>query len=210
MIDKNIHNFYIYFTVFLVVVVAALGGYLYYLNKPVEIKLEKYVVLETNLGTIKLELFLEQSPITAENFKKLVEEGFYDRTRFHRVIPDFMIQGGDPFSKDETNQLRWGAGDAGYKIEDEFIEGLSNKRGTLSMANSGPNSGSSQFFINTKDNTFLDWDKAPSSSKHPVFGKVIEGMDLVDNISIVETDRDFNRPLESVIINKAYITSELN
>lgn len=164
------------------------------------------VLLETNYGNIKVELFLNESPITAGNFKKLVSEGFYDNTKFHRVIDNFMIQGGDPLTKDDTQVARWGTGGSGRVIQDEFIEGLSNVRGTLSMANAGPNSGSSQFFINTEDNTALDWDKAPSSSKHPVFGKVIEGMDVVDKISkVTTTGRPYDRPLDAVIIKKASI-----
>ena len=129
-------------------------------------------VLNTNHGIIKIKLYLEESPITAGNFKKLVEEGFYDGVKFHRVIQNFMIQGGDPFTKDDSSQSRWGTGGPGYAIEDEFIKGLSNVRGSISMANSGPNSGGSQFFINVADNTFLDWDKEPNASKHPVFGMV--------------------------------------
>lgn len=161
-------------------------------------------VFETNQGTFEIELYLEQSPITAGNFKTLVEQGFYDGTRFHRVISDFMIQGGDPLSKNESLRNRWGTGGPGYQIEDEFIEGLSNVRGTLSMANSGPNSGGSQFFINLVDNTYLDWDKQPSQSKHPVFGKVISGLDVIDKIGAVQTNpRD--QPVEDIIVERAYI-----
>ena len=153
------------------------------------------VKLETNKGNIIIELY-DTMPITAGNFKKLVSEGFYDGVIFHRVIPDFMIQGGDPTGT--------GTGGPGYRIEDEFVEGSSNIRGTISMANAGPNTGGSQFFINIVDNTFLDWDKQPASSKHPVFGKVIEGMDIVDAISLVSRDsRD--KPLEDVVIIKATI-----
>lgn len=167
---------------------------------------ENIVLFETNQGNIKIELFLDESPITAGNFKKLVEEGFYDGIKFHRVIDGFMIQGGDPKTKDDTQVARWGTGGSGRVIQDEFIEGLSNVRGTLSMANSGPNSGSSQFFINTANNTMLDWNKQPASSKHPVFGKVIEGMDVVDKISKVSTTGSpFDRPLDAVIIKKASI-----
>ena len=159
------------------------------------------VVLNTNLGIIELELFVKESPITAGNFKKLVEEGFYDGTRFHRVIGNFMIQGGDPLSKDKTKQASWGKGGPGYAIEDEFIEGLS-----ISMANSGPQSGGSQFFINLVDNTNLDWDKGDPRSKHPVFGKVVSGMDVVDKVgSVATTGGNTNRPLEDVIIEKATI-----
>jgi peptidylprolyl isomerase len=165
--------------------------------------------MDTNYGKIKIELFLEKSPITAGNFKTLVESGFYDRTKFHRVIDGFMIQGGDPLSKDNTQLLSWGTGGSETIIEDEFIEGLSNKKGYLSMANSGPNTGSSQFFINLQDNTFLDWDKAPASSKHPVFGQIVEGMEIIELIGKVETNgQPYNRPEEHVIITSAVISAE--
>jgi len=161
-------------------------------------------VFKTTKGTFKLELFKDKSPITAGNFEKLITEGFYDNTKFHRVIKDFMIQGGDPNSKDNTKKNLWGTGGSKTIIEDEFIEGLSNTRGTISMANSGPNSGSSQFFINVKDNTFLDWNKEPSRSKHPVFGKIIEGMDIIDEIVSVQTgERDI--PAEAIIIESVTI-----
>ena len=166
-------------------------------------KMEKNIVLvETNQGNFKIKLYLEQSPITAGNFKKLVESGFYDGTKFHRVIGNFMIQGGDPLSKNDSLRSRWGTGGPGYAIKDEFIKGLSNTRGTISMANSGPNSGGSQFFINVVNNTPLDWDKQPYSSKHPVFGEVIEGMDVVDKISKMNTTRN-DMPVTDVIIIKA-------
>ena len=162
------------------------------------------IVMETNFGDIYIELYTVKSPITAGNFKELVENGFYDGIKFHRVIPDFMIQGGDPLTKNDSLQARWGTGGPEYTIEDEFITGLSNVRGTLSMANSGPQSGGSQFFINTVDNTFLDFDKQPTSSRHPVFGKVIKGMEIVDKISQVpRNQRDV--PNEPVIINTARI-----
>jgi peptidylprolyl isomerase len=156
----------------------------------------KKVTLETNQGNIVIEL-AEDMPITAGNFAKLVGEGFYDGVRFHRVIDGFMIQGGDPLSKEVANKNRWGTGDPGYKIEDEFSENNRNDRGTISMANSGPNTGGSQFFINTVNNNFLD-------GKHPVFGKVVEGMDVVDKISKVQKDQ-LDRPLEDVIITKASV-----
>jgi peptidylprolyl isomerase len=164
------------------------------------------VVFETSKGKFEIELFLDKMPITAGNFEKLVSEGFYDGTRFHRVIANFMIQGGDPQSKDESLRSRWGTGGPGYSIEDEHVRGdeLSNVRGSISMANSGPSSGGSQFFINVVDNTFLDWDKAPSSSKHPVFGKVVSGMDIVDSIVNVETGPG-DQPVEEVVLTKIYI-----
>ena len=162
------------------------------------------IVMKTNLGDIYIELYTVKSPITAGNFKELVENGFYDGIKFHRVIPDFMIQGGDPLTKNDSLQARWGTGGPGYTIEDEFIRNLSNVRGTLSMANSGPQSGGSQFFINTVDNIFLDFDKQPMTSRHPVFGKVLIGMDIVDEISQVpRNQRDV--PNEPVVINTARI-----
>lgn len=155
------------------------------------------VVLETNQGDIVLEL-TDNMPITTENFKNLVKNGTYDGVIFHRIIPNFMIQGGDPTGT--------GMGDPKIpNIQDEFVEGSTNLRGTISMANTGrPNSGSSQFFINLVDNTYLDWDKQPSSSKHPAFGKVIEGMDVVDKIATIQTDAN-GRPKLEVKIIKAYI-----
>jgi len=157
------------------------------------------VVMKTNMGDITIELFTEKMPITAGNFLKLAKEHYYDGIKFHRVIDGFMIQGGDPNSKDDSKQGVWGTGGPGYSIEDEFVEGFSNVRGTLSMANSGPNTGGSQFFINLVDNTNLDFDKEPLTSRHPVFGRVIAGMDVVDTIGKVETGaRDV--PVNPVII----------
>ncbi|MDP3956114.1 MAG: peptidylprolyl isomerase [bacterium] len=161
-------------------------------------------ILHTNRGNITIELFTEQAPITAGNFSKLIQEGYFDGIKFHRVINDFMIQGGDPLTKDDTKASKWGTGGPGYSIADEFIEGLSNARGSLSMANSGPNTGGSQFFINLKDNSFLDFDKEPLSSKHPVFGKVIEGMDVVDAIAKTQTGSQ-DRPVDPIVIERAEI-----
>lgn len=162
-------------------------------------------VLETNKGTIEIELYEDNMPITAGNFAKLVDEGYYDGIKFHRVIEGFMIQGGDPITKtDEV--LRYGTGGPGYSIPDEHIKGnlLTNVRGTISMANSGPDSGGSQFFINLVDNTNLDFDKAPLTSKHPVFGRVIAGMDVVDEIGSVDTN-PADLPLEDIVIERATI-----
>ncbi len=161
------------------------------------------ILFKTNKGDFKVKLYTDKSPITAGNFKQLVESGFYDGTRFHRVIKDFMIQGGDPLSKREDMRKRWGTGGS-EPIEDEFIRGLSNKRGTLSMANSGPNSGSSQFFINVVDNEYLDFDKKPFQSKHPVFGEIVEGMDIVDKISNTPANA-FDQPRDDVIVESVTI-----
>ena len=148
------------------------------------------VTLETNKGNITIELYKDM-PITTGNFEKLVKQGFYDGTIFHRVIDEFMIQGGDPVGT--------GMGGPGYVIEDEFTHagGNKNNRLTISMANAGPNTGGSQFFINLVDNNFLD-------TKHPAFGEVIEGMEFVDAIAKVETGAA-DKPLEDVVIIKASI-----
>lgn len=162
------------------------------------------VILETNKGIIEIELYKDLMPVTAGNFEKLVSEGFYDGIKFHRVIDGFMIQAGDPNTKTD-NVLTYGTGGPGYSIQDEHIanELLSNTRGTVAMANSGPNSGGSQFFINLNENTFLDFNKDPLTSKHPVFGRIIKGMEVVDTIATTAVSQPNNLPLESIIIEKA-------
>ena len=159
----------------------------------------------TNQGVFEIELFEDTMPITAGNFVKLAEEGFYNGVKFHRVIDGFMIQGGDPNSK--TNDvMSYGTGGPGYTIPDEHVKGeyLTNIRGTISMANSGPNSGGSQFFINVADNTNLDFDKPPVTSQHPVFGHVLSGMEVVDAISMVNTNPS-DMPLDPVVIESVEI-----
>jgi peptidylprolyl isomerase len=128
-------------------------------------------------------------PVTAGNFEKLVAKGFYEGVIFHRVIPKFMIQGGDPTGT--------GTGGPGYAIKDEFTKSNKNNRGTISMANAGPNTGGSQFFINLVNNNFLD-------SKHPVFGEVVEGMDVVEKIGKTKTGRN-DKPVETIKIVKATV-----
>ena len=145
-------------------------------------------VFETSMGTFEAEIFVDKMPITGGNFVKLAKEGFYDGLHFHRVIDNFMIQFGCPHSKD-PNSGRAGTGQSPYgSIPDEHPEDvrLSNEPGTLSMANAGPNSGSSQFFVNTKHNSYLDY-FSPGQSKHPVFGKVTKGMDVVNAIGSTPT-----------------------
>lgn len=164
-------------------------------------------VVTTNKGTFELELYEEQMPGTVANFVKLAESGFYDGTKFHRVIDSFMIQGGDPNSKDADASL-YGQGGPGYTIQDEFVAApnLSNTRGSIAMANTGqPNSGGSQFFINTADNVGLDFNVPdPNDSKHPVFGHIISGMDVIDTISGTETGvRDV--PVEPIVIESVKI-----
>ena len=148
-------------------------------------------VLNTSLGDITIELLKDKMPITAGNFITLAKEGFYDGLHFHRVIENFMVQFGCPHSKD-PNSPRAGTGDSPHgRVKDEHPPDakISNARGTLSMANTGqPNSGSCQFFINVVDNPYLDW-FSPGNSRHPVFAKVIDGMDVVDSISKAPRDQ---------------------
>jgi cyclophilin family peptidyl-prolyl cis-trans isomerase len=155
------------------------------------------VTLKTNMGDIALELDGTTAPITVGNFVGLAQKAFYDGTTFHRVIPDFMIQGGDPNSKDQTKKYTHGTGGPGYQFADEIN---SNKivRGTIAMANAGPNTNGSQFFIVTAPATpYLD-------GKHTYFGKVISGMDVVDKISLVQRDENDN-PLSPVTINQVVV-----
>ena len=161
---------------------------------------------ETSMGSFEAELFVDQMPITAGNFIKLADEGFYNGLHFHRVIKNFMIQFGCPHSRD-SNSPRAGTGNSPYgTIEDEHPANakISNEPGTLSMANTGrPNSGSCQFFINTVHNAYLDW-FSPGQSRHPVFGKISSGMDVVSSIGTTRTGRG-DRPVESVKMIKVTI-----
>jgi cyclophilin family peptidyl-prolyl cis-trans isomerase len=148
-------------------------------------------VFTTNMGTFKAVVYEEEMPITASNFISLVNSGFYNGLHFHRVIPNFMVQFGCPHSKDPKSPY-CGTGGPGYKIDDEHTQRMTNAIGTLSMANSGPNSGGSQFFINTNNNSYLDWFDKRTPSAHPVFGKIIEGYEVVVAISQVGRDRRDN------------------
>lgn len=162
--------------------------------------------LDTSLGTFQVELYLDKMPVTAGNFIKLARSGFYDGLHFHRVIDGFMLQFGCPHSRDPKSP-RAGTGDGpDGTIKDEHPDHakLSNERGTLSMANTGrPNSGSCQFFVNTVANAYLDW-FSPGPSKHPVFGRVISGMDVVDAIGKTRTDAS-DRPVTPVKMNKVTV-----
>jgi cyclophilin family peptidyl-prolyl cis-trans isomerase len=164
--------------------------------------------LETSLGTFTVELFLDRMPITAGNFVKLARSGFYDGLHFHRVIKDFMIQFGCPHSRDPRDP-RAGTGDGpDGPIADEHPpqHKISNEVGTLAMANTGrPNSGSCQFFINTRHNAYLDW-FSPGPSKHPVFGKVTSGMDVVRKIESTPTDSS-DRPRTPVKMIKVTVNT---
>ena len=144
-------------------------------------------IFDTNKGTFSIELFEDKAPVTTQNFIKLVQDGFYDGLIFHRVIKDFMIQGGCPEGS--------GRGGPGYTIKDEFHPDLKHEcEGILSMANAGPNTGGSQFFITVAPTPWLD-------GHHTVFGKVVDGMDIVFNISKVATVRN-DKPMEDIVINK--------
>jgi peptidylprolyl isomerase len=159
----------------------------------------QYVVLNTNHGDIKIKLYTDKTPITANNFLNLAQDGFYNNTKFHRIIEGFMIQGGDPLSKDDDKKEFWGTGSPGYVIPNEDVASVSNVEGTISMANSGPDTGGSQFFINTADNQALDFNKPPLQSQHSVFGEVVEGMEVVKEIESLKTDSK-DRPLEDAVI----------
>lgn len=163
-------------------------------------------ICDTSLGSFTVELFVDKMPITAGNFVELAKSGFYDGLHFHRVISGFMIQFGCPHSKDPKSP-RAGTGDGPRgTIRDEHPQNakLSNEPGTLSMANTGaPNSGSCQFFVNTVHNEFLDW-FSPGPSKHPVFGRVISGMDVVTKIENTPTDGD-DRPRTPVRMNRVTV-----
>ncbi len=156
----------------------------------------RIAVIETNKGTIKFELLEADAPKTTENFRLLAEKNYYDGVIFHRVIPNFMIQGGDPLGEGYGGESAWGG-----KFNDEIDRGSSlyagpYEKGTVAMANSGPNTNGSQFFI-----MHVDYPLPPSYSK---FGKVIEGQDVVNTIATVERNHN-DKPLDPVVMNKVYI-----
>ena len=159
-----------------------------------EEKKNTIIELETTKGTMKIELYDDKAPKTAKNFRDLVEKGFYDGVIFHRVIANFMIQGGDPTGT--------GTGGPGYEIPDEFAPGLQhNKKGLLSMANSGPNTGGSQFFITLAPAPWLD-------GKHAIFGEVISGEDVLGVLGSLDVDGQ-DRPTTEVKIIKASVVPEM-
>lgn len=157
---------------------------------------EQIVNMETNMGTIKLKLFPTKAPKTVENFIGLIEKGYYDGIIFHRVIPNFMIQGGDPTGTGTGGESLWGG-----KFEDEPNKDLSNIPGSIAMANAGPNTNGSQFFINQANNDFLDCHNPASPSCHTVFGQVIEGMDVVEKIINTETGPG-DKPVKDMVMEK--------
>ncbi len=148
------------------------------------------VTLTTSEGTIRAEIFEDKAPVTSANFLKLVRQGFYNGTTFHRVIPGFMIQGGDPSGN--------GTGGPGYTIKDEFHPSLKHTGpGIFSMANAGPNTGGSQFFITLDKTPWLD-------GKHAIFGRVIGGQEVVEKIAATPRDRN-DRPRTAVVIQTATV-----
>ncbi len=156
-------------------------------------------IFQTSLGDFTVEVFEDKMPITAKNFLDLASSGFYNGLHFHRVIKGFMCQFGCPHSKDPSSPMAGTGGPPHGTIQDEHPEDakISNEPGTLSMANTGrPNSGGSQMFINTVHNHYLDW-FSPGQSKHPVFGKVVEGMDVVHKIENTPTSAG-DRPITPV------------
>jgi cyclophilin family peptidyl-prolyl cis-trans isomerase len=158
--------------------------------KTEEKNMNTIVELQTTMGTMKIRLFDDKAPKTVQNFKDLVNKGFYDGTIFHRVIKNFMIQGGDPTGT--------GTGGPGYNIKDEFGPGLKHsKKGILSMANAGPNTGGSQFFITLVPTPWLD-------GKHAIFGELIEGGDVLDKIGATPADAS-DKPMTEVKIIKAHV-----
>jgi len=209
---------YISLIILIIIVILILGGYFFLVRDKEEKSVEEnkeeltgnnnvtppngnmIAIMQTNFGEIKIELFSSDAPKTVENFVKLAESDFYDATKFHRVIKDFMIQGGDPLTKDNSLKNRWGTGGPGYAFADEIHSNNRNVVGTISMANAGLDTNGSQFFINTADNNFLD-------TKHTVFGKVIEGMDVVRNIENVATEGP-DRPVDNVIIESIKIIKD--
>jgi len=188
-----------------------------------EAKPNPIAVLKTSMGTFKAELYLDQMPITASNFISLAQEGYYNGIHFHRVIPNFMAQFGCPNAKDPNSPKAGTGGPAGNtefknfkdgstvkrngggSIPDELTVKLSNEPGTFSMANTGqPESGGSQFFINVKHNSFLDWFDKSSPSAHPVFGKIVDNYDLIEKITKVQTNPRDN-PVEPIMMESITI-----
>jgi cyclophilin family peptidyl-prolyl cis-trans isomerase len=159
------------------------------------------VTLKTSMGDITVKLYTKEVPKASENFMKLASSGFYDGVKFHRVIKGFMIQGGDPNSKDDALMNRWGAGGPGYQFADEIdttseIYKRGYKHGVLAMANSGPNTNGSQFFIMAAD--------YPLPPLYVIFGEVVDGLDVVDAIDAVKTDGN-DRPIAPVTITSAKV-----
>lgn len=197
-----------FFTVFIIILIAVTVFLLVSNNKKDNIMTKTddineqvtenvIVTLKTNEGDIKLKLDPSEAPKTVENFVKLAKEGLYDGTRFHRIIKDFMIQGGDPLSKDESKRDYWGTGGPGYMFDDE-VNNIALVNGVIAMANSGPNTNGSQFFIITAEAT--PW----LQGMHTGFGKVIEGADIILKIGEVDTSPS-DQPINDILIQSVII-----
>jgi len=200
---KKIINLQAVLYIVIIVAVTILLAYLSSGDTPEESKIinimsetKQDIILETNFGNIGISLLPSKAPKTVANFLKLSKEGFYENTKFHRVIKGFMIQGGDPYTKGEDTSV-YGTGGPGYKFEDEPND-LPMERGKVAMANSGPNTNGSQFFIITASST--PW----LVGHHTVFGEVTSGMDVVDKIENLKVNQN-DLPLTSVIILKVDI-----
>jgi len=181
--------------IIIVILILVFFGWKYMFNKT-PVSQEKIAVIETNLGVIKVKMYVQDAPKTTANFERLAQENFYNGVKFHRIIKDFMIQTGDPNSRDDdwTND---GTGGPGYNFDDE-INSHKLIKGSVAMANSGPNTNGSQFFIVTATSTpWLD-------GKHTNFGEVTEGMDVVEKIQSAKTNEN-DHPLEDIILQKVYI-----
>ncbi|MBS4028776.1 MAG: peptidylprolyl isomerase [Ignavibacteriales bacterium] len=156
-----------------------------------------HVVLETSMGIIEIELYDDLTPKTVQNFVGLAEKNYYDGIIFHRIIKDFMIQGGDPTGTGRGGESFWGG-----KFEDEIVPSLKHdSKGILSMANAGPGTNGSQFFITLVPTPWLD-------TRHTIFGKVVKGLDVVDAIGAVQTSKPGDKPLKDVVIKKASVKKD--
>lgn len=185
-----------------------------------QVKDQPQAIIKTNYGDIKIQLFGKQAPMTVENFVRLAKKGYYNGTTFHRIISDFMIQGGDPKGDGTGGESIWG-----HPFEDEFSDNLFNLRGALSMANSGPNTNGSQFFIVQNKNLpkRMIREMQPAGypkeiikqykqggtpwldGRHTVFGQVIEGMDVVDKIAKAPKNKITDKPNEDITIKEIQI-----
>jgi len=184
--------------IFIVIIIVIVAAILFFMDSQQTNSTDSQVTLVTSLGEIEIELFTDKAPLAAQNFIKLAGEGFYNGTQFHRVIPDFMVQGGDPLTKEQPQNLAiHGTGGPGYTFADEQ-SGVPITRGVLAMANAGPNTNGSQFFIVTAPATpHLD-------GIHTAFGRVTKGMEVVDAISAVERNEK-DHPLENVVLERVVV-----
>jgi cyclophilin family peptidyl-prolyl cis-trans isomerase len=184
---------------FLVIAFLLLASYSLYALDQVEKakKSDDIVVIETDFGEIQFGLFRDAAPENVDSIVKLVRKDFYNGTTFHRVVPDFVIQGGDPNSKDK-NPSNDGYGGPGYYVKDEYSKDLKHLTGTVALAKAADDQNGSQFYICLKNLNFLD-------GKYTIVGQVIKGMDVVEKIAKVKTDKRNDRPIENVVMKKVYM-----